>query len=149
EQEQRRPVAAAADPGDEVGALGHPRVELALDAVRLEVGAQELRRGGLVARRIRRVDPDEPAEELRHLAAQACRRHVRSILAPMSDLFSDAAAQRAGAVAPLALRLRPRTLDEFVGQRHMLGEGSALRRAIEEDRVRSSIFYGPPGSGKT
>jgi putative ATPase len=67
----------------------------------------------------------------------------------MPDLFSDAAAQRAGEVAPLAQRLRPRTLDEFVGQTQMLGEASALRLAIAEDRVRSSIFYGPPGSGKT
>ena len=67
----------------------------------------------------------------------------------MGDLFSDAASQRAGEVAPLAQRLRPRTLDEFVGQQHVLGEGSGLRRAIAEDRVRSSIFYGPPGSGKT
>jgi putative ATPase len=67
----------------------------------------------------------------------------------MGDLFSDAASQRAGEVAPLAQRLRPRTLDEFVGQQHVLGEGSALRLAIAEDRVRSSIFYGPPGSGKT
>jgi putative ATPase len=67
----------------------------------------------------------------------------------MADLFSDAASQRAGEVAPLAQRLRPRTLDEFVGQQHVLGPGSALRLAIAEDRVRSSIFYGPPGSGKT
>src|SRR5207253_2493355 len=67
----------------------------------------------------------------------------------MGDLFSDAASQRAGEVAPLAQRLRPRTLEEFVGQQHMLGEGSALRLAIAEDRVRSSVFYGPPGSGKT
>jgi putative ATPase len=67
----------------------------------------------------------------------------------VGDLFSDAAAQRADAIAPLAQRLRPRTLDEFVGQQHVLGERSALRRAIAEDRVRSSIFYGPPGSGKT
>jgi putative ATPase len=67
----------------------------------------------------------------------------------VSDLFSDAASQRAGEVAPLAQRLRPRTLEEFVGQQHVLGEGSALRLAIAEDRVRSSIFYGPPGSGKT
>src|SRR5579884_155579 len=73
----------------------------------------------------------------------------RSILGRMPDLFSDAAARRAGEVAPLAVRLRPRTLAEFVGQRHVLGEGSALRRAIEEDRVHSSILYGPPGSGKT
>ncbi|MDE3026201.1 MAG: AAA family ATPase, partial [Acidobacteriota bacterium] len=67
----------------------------------------------------------------------------------MSDLFSDAASQRAAAFAPLAQRLRPRTLDEFVGQAHVLGEESALRRAIAEDRVRSSIFHGPPGTGKT
>jgi putative ATPase len=67
----------------------------------------------------------------------------------MSDLFSDAAKQRLPEVAPLALRMRPESLDEFVGQRHVLGEGSALRLAIEEDRVRSAIFYGPPGTGKT
>jgi putative ATPase len=67
----------------------------------------------------------------------------------MSDLFADAARERMPEVAPLALRLRPRTLDEFVGQRDILGEGSALRLAIEEDRVGSMILYGPPGSGKT
>jgi putative ATPase len=67
----------------------------------------------------------------------------------MSDLFSDAASARLPEVAPLALRMRPQTLDEFVGQQHVLGEGSALRLAIEEDRVQSAIFYGPPGSGKT
>ena len=67
----------------------------------------------------------------------------------MADLFSDAASQRAGEVAPLALRLRPRSLDELVGQTHVLGEGSALRLAIEGDRVGSMILYGPPGSGKT
>jgi putative ATPase len=67
----------------------------------------------------------------------------------VSDLFSEAASQRAGEIAPLAQRLRPRSLEELVGQQHVLGEGSALQRAIAEDRVRSSIFYGPPGSGKT
>src|SRR5207248_4034239 len=67
----------------------------------------------------------------------------------MSDLFSDAASQRASEIAPLAQRLRPRTLDDLVGQKHVLAEGSALRQAIAEDRVRSSIFHGPPGSGKT
>jgi len=67
----------------------------------------------------------------------------------MGDLFSDAASERAGASAPLAQRLRPRSLDEFVGQEHVLGEHSALRLAIAADRVRSSIFYGPPGTGKT
>jgi putative ATPase len=67
----------------------------------------------------------------------------------MSDLFADAAKARMGEVAPLALRLRPSSLDEFVGQEHVLGAGSALRLAIEDDRVGSSIFYGPPGTGKT
>jgi putative ATPase len=67
----------------------------------------------------------------------------------MGDLFSDAADTRAGSVAPLAQRLRPASLAEFVGQEHVLGEGSALRHAIEGDRVHSSILYGPPGSGKT
>ena len=67
----------------------------------------------------------------------------------MGDLFSDAASERMGRSAPLAQRLRPRSLDEFVGQEHVLGERSALRLAISEDRVRSSIFYGPPGTGKT
>jgi putative ATPase len=67
----------------------------------------------------------------------------------MGDLFSDAADQRLPDVAPLALRLRPRQLADFVGQEHILGEGSALRLAIEEDRVRSMVLYGPPGSGKT
>jgi putative ATPase len=67
----------------------------------------------------------------------------------MSDLFSDAAKQRLPEVAPLALRMRPESLEEFVGQRQVLGEGSALRLAIEQDRVRSAIFYGPPGTGKT
>jgi putative ATPase len=67
----------------------------------------------------------------------------------MSDLFSDAAKQRLPEVAPLALRMRPQALDEFIGQEEVLGEGSALRTAIEKDRVRSAIFYGPPGSGKT
>jgi putative ATPase len=67
----------------------------------------------------------------------------------MSDLFSDAAKQRLPEIAPLALRMRPQSLDEFVGQEQVLGEGSALRAAIEQDRVQSAIFYGPPGTGKT
>ena len=51
--------------------------------------------------------------------------------------------------APLADRMRPRTLDEFVGQQHIVGEGKLLRRAILSDRLQSSIFFGPPGTGKT
>jgi len=61
------------------------------------------------------------------------------------DLFS--AARRSA--APLADRMRPRTLDEFIGQQHIVGPGRLLRRAIETDRLQSSIFFGPPGCGKT
>jgi putative ATPase len=67
----------------------------------------------------------------------------------VSDLFSDAAAERADTVAPLPQRLRPRSLDELVGQTGVLGPGSALRRAIDEGRAPSMILHGPPGVGKT
>jgi putative ATPase len=67
----------------------------------------------------------------------------------MSDLFSDAADERAARIAPLASRLRPARLADFVGQERVAGPGSALALAIAEDRVASAIFYGPPGSGKT
>ncbi len=67
----------------------------------------------------------------------------------MPDLFDEAAAARQAEQAPLADRMRPRTLDAFVGQDHILGEGKLLRRAIKADRVTSVLFYGPPGTGKT
>jgi putative ATPase len=65
------------------------------------------------------------------------------------DLFREqrrAAIQR---VQPLAVRMRPRSLDEFVGQQHFLGPGKLLRRLLDADRLTSAIFYGPPGTGKT
>src|SRR5438067_9436031 len=88
---------------------------------------------------------------------------------PADDLFSSSATQAEdGPLAPalspsegereelarfrnqpLAARMRPRSLDEFVGQSHILGPGQLLRRAIEADRIQSLIFYGPPGTGKT
>ncbi len=72
----------------------------------------------------------------------------------MEKLFEDQPGRaspegRAQEHAPLATRLRPRTLDEFVGQDHLLGGGSALRTAIEEGHPHSMILHGPPGSGKT
>lgn len=67
----------------------------------------------------------------------------------MSDLFREAAAREQAANAPLADRMRPRTLREFIGQDHILGEGKLLRRAIKADRVTSVLFFGPPGTGKT
>ncbi|MBL8913163.1 MAG: replication-associated recombination protein A [Archangium sp.] len=65
------------------------------------------------------------------------------------DLFDRAANQEAEARAPLAERMRPRTLDEYLGQEHLTGTGKLLRKAIELDQVPSMIFWGPPGTGKT
>ncbi|CAN5718570.1 replication-associated recombination protein A [soil metagenome] len=72
----------------------------------------------------------------------------------MEDLFKAGSAAP-GAVAapaadaPLATRMRPRSIDEYVGQQHILGPGKLLRRAIEADRISSILLYGPPGTGKT
>src|SRR5919201_1753879 len=65
------------------------------------------------------------------------------------DLFRQAHEANFKKAQPLAARMRPRTLDEFVGQEHFLGEGKLLRRLLQADRLQSVIFYGPPGSGKT
>ena len=67
----------------------------------------------------------------------------------MADLFEQAAAEAAAAQAPLAARMRPRTLDEVVGQAHVLGAGSPLRRLVEGGGSTSVLLWGPPGSGKT
>jgi putative ATPase len=67
----------------------------------------------------------------------------------MEDLFPEELEKPAAPDAPLATRLRPRTLDEVVGQGHILGPGKLLRRAIQADRISSIILYGPPGVGKT
>ena len=67
----------------------------------------------------------------------------------MSDLFSAAAEQHLKSRAPLAARLRPRSIDEVVGQQHLVGEGAPLRLLVETDRLTSALFWGPPGTGKT
>ncbi|MEA2685375.1 MAG: putative ATPase [Actinomycetota bacterium] len=67
----------------------------------------------------------------------------------MSDLFGAALNERLKGQAPLAARLRPQTLDEMVGQEHLLGPDRPLRRLIEADRLSSVILWGPPGTGKT
>jgi putative ATPase len=67
----------------------------------------------------------------------------------MGTLFDHTADEAMSAGAPLAVRMRPRTLDEFVGQRDVVGPGAALRAAIEQDRLTSLILYGPAGTGKT
>ncbi len=71
----------------------------------------------------------------------------------MSDLFNQTESEDASSapdkLAPLAARMRPRSLDEYIGQEHILGAGKLLRRAIEADRLSSLILFGPPGVGKT
>ena len=65
------------------------------------------------------------------------------------SLFEKTEQANLARVQPLAARMRPRTLEEFVGQQHFLGEGKLLRRLLKADRLGSVIFYGPPGTGKT
>ncbi|MFG0327182.1 MAG: replication-associated recombination protein A [Phycisphaerales bacterium JB037] len=67
----------------------------------------------------------------------------------MTDLWAARRAETLRAVEPLAVRIRPKTLDEVVGQDHLLGEGKLLRRMIEADAITSIILHGPPGTGKT
>ena len=68
---------------------------------------------------------------------------------PAVDLFDSMRDENRARARPLAARMRPRTLDEFIGQEHFLGPGKLLRRMLLADRLNSLIFYGPPGSGKT
>ena len=65
------------------------------------------------------------------------------------DLFEYAKSKTLDQESPLASRLRPRTLDEVVGQQHIVGKDKLLYRAIKADKLTSVIFYGPPGTGKT
>jgi putative ATPase len=65
------------------------------------------------------------------------------------DLFNDSKAGDVKDSAPLAERMRPQTVSEYIGQRHLMGDGCLLKRSIEEDKLFSMIFWGPPGSGKT
>jgi putative ATPase len=67
----------------------------------------------------------------------------------VADLFDAAAAERLRDRAPLAARLRPRTIDDVVGQSHLVGPRAPLRVLVESDRLSSAIFWGPPGTGKT
>jgi putative ATPase len=81
-----------------------------------------------------------------------CTRSSRAVFYRVQDLFTEQKEtdlESAGSAAPLATRMRPRTLEEFVGQEHILAPGKLLRRAIEADRLPSVILSGPPGTGKT
>jgi putative ATPase len=86
------------------------------------------------------------------LQSEICNLQFQMYFSSVQDLFQTAEEPNEAAVtasAPLAARMRPRTLDEFVGQEHILAPGKLLRRAIEADRLPSVILSGPPGTGKT
>src|SRR6266404_5643592 len=84
------------------------------------------------------------------LSGHDCLHQKRAVISRVQDLFEEAQEiETTNTAAPLATRMRPRSLEEFVGQEHILGPGKLLRRAIEADRLPSVIFYGPPGTGKT
>jgi putative ATPase len=164
-----RPVRAAGKPRYEVGPAGHGGEQLTREAGGLQLCLQELLRGLLVARRIDRVEADEPLQQLggaafelgslghlRRVWQRSCMRsmarcHNRQRVEQLFDTGDEPRGQTRVPTAdqPLAARMRPRTLDEFIGQDHLLGPGSALRAAIEEGRPHSMVLYGPPGSGKT
>src|SRR5207302_3456015 len=124
-------------------------------------GARRRRGGGVGpvvgrrrARRAGRTEPEagheENTEAGRHAPHHGPRRCRYGGSVPSGeDLFSQAAEQRVAASAPLASRMRPRTLDEVVGQQHLLAPGKPLRALIEADRLSSCILWGPAGTGKT
>ncbi len=65
------------------------------------------------------------------------------------DLFSHSMKKKMETESPLAARMRPKNLDEYIGQAHIVGQGKLLRRAIAADKLSSLILWGPPGTGKT
>jgi putative ATPase len=79
----------------------------------------------------------------------AASRDEKTLFGKAEPGYAEARQAKLSAVAPLAVRMRPRTLDEFAGQQHFVGEGKLLRRMLEADALTSLIFYGPPGVGKT
>jgi len=113
-------------------------------------------RGALPQGPVRLHPPGGPWRTRRPLPATATEAWPASRVGPASgydgptmDLFSSKADQLRDQEAPLAARMRPRTLEEFVGQGHVLGPGSALRALIQADELRSVILWGPAGTGKT
>ncbi len=79
----------------------------------------------------------------------SCSRSLAPVPAPGDDLFTAALEERLARQAPLAAWMRPTSLDEVVGQEHLLAQGAPLRALIDADRISSLILWGPPGTGKT
>jgi len=93
--------------------------------------------------------PGIPSAAFPRISNLKAMKSKRSPRASSSDLFSPARRQELFKSAPLSVRMRPADLTEYVGQRHILGPGKLLTRAIQADRIGSLVLYGPPGSGKT
>jgi putative ATPase len=86
---------------------------------------------------------------LNHFPPKKFNEMLKNNLSQNTDLFDQRRSELLKKSSPLADRMRPRTLDEYIGQQHIIGEGRLLRRAIQIDQLSSVIFYGPPGTGKT
>src|SRR5205807_3016416 len=128
---------------------GRCQAEQRAAAAARSVGPQRRRAGGTEKERGRRPPRpwyDRPGS-IRRVGGR------RDVMArgrkQSADLFHEASQANLRRALPLAARLRPRSLDEYVGQEHFLGPGKLLRRLLQADRLSSVIFYGPPGSGKT
>ena len=98
--------------------------------------------------RLRCADGDSRADPARLTRPDPVAEAAEEEVTPMLGLF-ESSGGGGGVREPLAARMRPRSLDEFVGQEQIVGPGRALRRAIESDRLPSMILWGPPGTGKT
>ena len=97
-----------------------------------------------------RVVADPPAKPAPTPTGASCALGASAMAQrPTSDLFVAAAAEELSRGAPLATRMRPATLDDVVGQHHLVGPGATLRALIEADRLSSAVFFGPAGTGKT
>lgn len=106
----------------------------------------------MIEKKARRLLQDRPFRSKRRLIFEQVSYKIESLEGQTAKEGNDMEQQSMfgrESAAPLAARLRPQTLEEFVGQRHLLGEGRVLRRLIEGDRISSMIFWGPPGVGKT
>jgi putative ATPase len=115
----------------------------------MERRISSLRRGEILRLRLRMTKGEPVCIYLILFGLRICRIMIAMTRTSDNPLFAEAEQAKIEANAPLAVRMRPKCLDEFVGQSHFAGPGKVLRRMLDADRLTSVIFYGPPGTGKT